>query len=74
MGPTDPAPKTARKVSLRIGSDCRLFMLRAMPLTIPSIPSVTRNDGMRTLTAMAPLTSPMPAPTASAAAAPATNP
>ena len=59
---------------MRMGRDCRLFMLRAMPLTIPSMPRVTRNDGIRTLTVITPLTSPMTAPTASAAAAPAANP
>ena len=73
-GPAEPAPKTAENVSLRIGSDCRLFMLRATPLTIPSIPKVTRNDGIRTFTAIRPLTSPIAAPTATAATAPTKNP
>ena len=49
-------------------------MLRAIPLMTPSIPSVTRNDGMRTFTEMIPLRSPAATPTPTAASAPARNP
>ena len=49
-------------------------MLREIPLITPSIPSVTRNDGMRTFTAMRPLRRPAATPTPTAASAPARNP
>ena len=73
-GPIPPAPNNALNLSLRMGRDCKSFQLRAMPLMIPSIPSVTRNDGIRTFTAMSPLTKPTSADAARAAIAPARNP
>ena len=73
-GPNEPAPNRAEKVSSRIGIDWRLFMFRAIPLMMPSVPRVTRKEGIRILTVMRPLNRPTTTPVATAATAPARNP
>ena len=49
-------------------------MFRAIPLMTPSVPRVTRKEGIRILTVIRPFTRPTTTPVATAATAPARNP
>ena len=73
-GPRLPDPKKLLKVSLRIGIGAEAVIHMAMPLAMPSMPRVTRNDGIPTRVVSRPLISPTKAPTSSPAKAPATKP
>jgi hypothetical protein len=61
-------------VSLEIGCGAVFEIHIAAPCAIPSMPSVTRNDGMRAPVTSAPLIAPTASPTSSPATIPATSP
>ena len=74
IGPTSPLPKTLLNVSSRIGCGAESVIHCAVPWAIPSIPSVTRNDGMPRPTTSEPLIAPTVAPSSSPATIPAASP
>ena len=65
-----PPPKIALNVSCRIGTGADLVMSWARPNAIPSMASVTRNDGMPRNVTRLPLTMPTTSPTARPASTP----
>jgi hypothetical protein len=74
MGPKFPPPKIRLNVSSRIGCGAESVIHWATPAAMPSIPSVTRNDGMLSMLTRVPLTVPTITPTARPTAIPATTP
>ena len=70
IGPRLPPPKIALNVSFRIGMGADLVMSWARPDAIPSMASVTRNDGMPRTVTRPPLTMPTTSPTARPASTP----
>src|ERR687885_2203910 len=74
IGPMLPEPKTRLYGSLRIGCGAEAVIHWAMPAAMPSMPRVTRNEGILRLLTRPPLMEPMTRPTASPAMTPATRP
>src|SRR4051812_10127750 len=70
IGPRLPPPKIALNASFRIGIGADLVMSWARPDAIPSMASVTRNDGMPRNVTRLPLTMPTTSPTARPASTP----
>src|ERR671928_493232 len=74
IGPTLPEPKTRLYASLRIGCGADAVIHWAMPAAMPSMPRVTRNDGMPSVLTRPPLMEPTTRPTARPAMMPAARP
>ncbi len=74
IGPRLPPPKTKLNVSFRIGCGADAVIHWATPTAMPSMPSVTRNDGMLSSVTRPPLITPTTTPTPSPASTPATRP
>src|SRR3954467_11115603 len=74
IGPRFPEPKTRLYTSLRIGCGAEAVIHWAMPAAMPSMPRVTRNDGIPRVLTRPPLMEPMTTPTARPATIPATRP
>ena len=69
-----PAPNTALYVSSRIGTGAVPVIHMATPVVMPSVPSVTRNDGMPARVTSRPLIEPTINPVSKPAKMPAATP
>ena len=73
-GPMLPEPKMKLNESLRIGTGAELVIHWAVPTAIPSMPRVTRNDGIPSRLTSDPLIAPTTSPTTSPARIPGSTP
>src|ERR671939_562507 len=74
IGPMLPEPKTMLYAWLRIGCGAEAVIHWATPAAMPSMPRVTRNDGIPSVLTRPPLMAPTTSPTARPATMPATRP